>query len=230
MTNIVPLNIESHRALCVQPTGDALKHFVPVVIGEFTQLVVHYPILFSKDSETGAFYPGIMRGFDRGENLFADEGDAIYRPLDVQRGPFFAHGTDLAIDLDNPRVGTGQPLFTETGAPTPYLQSIMKLFRDLVPGVEHTKQFLKVLLEHSLIESIEISVAFDDGNKRQIEGLYTINRSKLRQLPDAVVVDLFRRGYIDLIVMMLASLNQISVLAKKRNAQGGKPLDIGPHA
>jgi hypothetical protein len=228
VTNIVPLNVETHRALSVQPAGDAQKAFVPVVVGEFTQLVVHYPILFSKDPETGTFYCGVMRGFDRAENLFAEEGDGIYRPLDIQRGPFFAQGQDLAIDLDSPRVGNGQPLFTESGEPSPYLQGILKLFRDLIPGFDLTKQFIKALLDHALIEPIDITVAFDGGERRKLEGLYTINRDKLRALPDAVVVEFFRRGYLDLIVMMLASLNHISVLARKRNARSGKPLDIGP--
>ena len=67
---------------------------------------MHYPIFFSKDAETGQFYCGAMLGFDAGENLFLDEhrSGSMYRPLNLQRGPFLTAGSDLAIDLDHPRV------------------------------------------------------------------------------------------------------------------------------
>ena len=228
MTNIVPLNKVTHRSLRVQPTGDDAKAFVAVVVTEFTQLVVHYPILFSKDGETGAFYCGAMHGFEIGENLFRDAGSNIYRPLNLQRGPFYVVGSDVAIDLDNPCVGSGEALFDEAGEPAAYLQSILGLFRNLVAGTEQTKLFIAALLENKLIEPVDITVSFDDGNRRKLEGLFTVNQEKLRQLPDAVVLDFFRRGYLDLITIMLASLNQVAVMAKKKNTALAAPLAIGP--
>jgi hypothetical protein len=218
VTNIVPLNKETHRALRVQPTGDdENRHFVPVIVSEFSHAVVHYPILFSKDSQTGGFYSGAMLGFEEGENLFRDEGLNIYRPLNLQRGPFYTAGDDLAIDLDHSRVGSGHPLFTEAGEPTAYLKSIMGLFRDLVPGLERTKVFIETLLNLKLIEPIDINVGFDDGTERSCTGLYTINRNSLRLLTDSQVIDLFRRGYMQLIYLMIASLKQVPVMAQKKN-------------
>lgn len=217
MTNIVPLNKETHRDLRVRPTGGEERNFVAVIVNEFAHLVLHYPILFSKDPETGAFYCGVMLGIDAGENLFRDEGTHVYRPLTVQRGPFYTHGDELAVDLEHPRVGTGQPLFTGAGEPTAYLKSIVGLFRDLVPGMERTKVFVTTLLDLKLIEPIDINLGFDDGTKRNLEGLYTINSETLRSLPDAAVLDLFKRGYLQLIYLMIASLKQIPALAQKKN-------------
>lgn len=217
MTNIVPLNKEAHRAVRVQVTGGEERNFVAVIVNEFSHLVMHYPILFSKDPETGAFYCGAMLGIDTGENLFRDEGLNVYRPLGIQRGPFYIHGDELAIDLDHPRVGSGQPLFSESGEPTSYLQSIIGLFRDLVPGMERTKVFVNTLLHLKLIEPMDVDLAFDDGSKRRLEGLYTIDAEALRNLPDAAVLDLFRRGYLQLIYLMIASIRQIPILAQKKN-------------
>ena len=59
---------------------------------------------------------------------------------------------------------------------------------------------------------------FDDGTKRRLEGLYTVNQDAVRTLPDANVIDLFRRGYLQLIYLMIASLKQVPVLARKKNA------------
>jgi len=246
MANVVPLNNHAHRALCVQ-AGAAARYgdnqrFVPVIVGEFPHLAVHYPILLTKDQDTGAFFIGAMLGFDEGENLFLDaRGMESYRPLNLQRGPFFTAGNEIAVDLDSPRIDeSGKPLFTETGEPTQYLQSIMALFRDLKPGLEVTRTFVQTLIGLKLIEPIDIDLAFDagrkrnltglkliepididlafdDGSQRNLTGLYTINQNALRALPDAGVIDLFRRDYLQAIYLMIASLKQVPVLARRKN-------------
>ena len=69
----------------------------------------------------------------------------------------------------------------------------------------------------NLIEPMTITARFDDGTNREFTGLYTVNRSQLRDLADAAVIDLFRRGYLQLIYLMLASLDQVSALAQRKN-------------
>jgi hypothetical protein len=227
MTQIVPLNKETHRSLKVDGRASAAygdsQRFVQVVVKEFAQLVVHYPILFSKNAQTGRFYCGAMLGFDEGENLFLAEWAEreFYRPLTLQRGPFYASGPELAIDLDDPRVGApgGSPLFTEQGQPTRYLQSIMWAFQDLKPGAELTQLFIARLLELKLIEPIDLQVEFSDGTTRDCVGLYTINQEVLSHLPDEAVVELFRCGFLRLIHLMIASLKQVPVLARKKNSR-----------
>lgn len=225
MTNIAVLSSESHRTLRVKAEPSALygdnQRFVPLVIGEFSLAAIHYPILLSKDADTGAFYSGAMLGFDVGENLFLSEGKGhdAYRPLNLQRGPFFAAGSDLAIDLDSPRLGgaDAKALFRESGEPTPYLESIKALMRELHPGLERSKVFIKTLMDLKLVEPVTITAAFDDGTKREVVGLYTVDQNVLRGLPDAAVIDLFRRGYLQLIYLMIASLKQVPVLAQRKN-------------
>ena len=225
MTNIAVLNSDAHRHVRVRPEPSALygdnQRFVPLIVGEFSLAALHYPILLSKDADTGAFYSGAMLGFDVGENLFLTEGKGheAYRPLNLQRGPFFAAGSDLAIDLDSPRIDAaeGQSLFGEAGEPTPYLRSIMTLMLDIHPGLERTKIFIRTLMDLKLVESVTINASFDDGTKREVVGLYTIDQSVLRGLPDPVVIDLFRRGYLQLIYLMIASLKQVPVLAQRKS-------------
>ena len=223
MTQIVLVDSESHRTLHVETEPSARygdnQRFVPVAVNEFSLLVVHYPILLSKDAETGAFYCGAMLGFDEGENLFLEEGRNVYRPLNLQRGPFYTSGSDVAIDLDHPRVGvpTGEPLFSASGKPTAYLEGIIDLMRNLRPGLERTKVFVETLMQLRLVAPLAIDAQFDDGTSREVTGLYTIDQEALRALPDDAVLELFRRGYLQLIYLMLASLKQVPVLAQKKN-------------
>jgi len=227
MTQIVLLSKEAHRSLKVDGRASAAygddRHFVQVTVNEFPLLVVHYPLFFSKDPNTGGFYCGVMLGFTEGENLFLREWEEreFYRPLILQRGPFHAQGPELAIDLDHPRVGaeSGKPLFTEYGQPTRYLQSIIWAFQDLKPGIETSKFFVARLLELNLIEPVDIDVEFEDGSTHKCIGLYTVNQETLSRLPDEIVVELFRRGYLRLIHLMIASLKQFPVLARKRNGR-----------
>jgi len=227
MTQIVPLNNEVHRSITVDGRTSAAygdnQRFVQVIVKEFPLLVIHYPILLSKDTQTGQFHCGAMLGFDEGENLFFEEWTRgeLYRPLNLQRGPFYANGPELAIDLDNPRVGAegGEPLFTEQGQPSRYLQSIIWSFQNLKPGLDMTRIFITRLLELKLIEPVEIEVELDDGTPRKCIDLYTIDKEVLEKLPDAVVVDLFRRGYMRLIHFMIASLKHIPVLASRKTSR-----------
>lgn len=227
MTHIVPLNNALHRSITVDGRTSAVygdnQRFVPVIVGEFPLLVGHYPILFSKDTRTGQFYCGAMLGFDEGENLFLEEWKhgELYRPLNLQRAPFHANGTELAIDLDNPRVGAqgGELLFTEQGQPTRYLQSIIGSFQNLKPGLETTTLFITRLLELRLIEPLDIELGLDDGITRKYIDVYTINQEVLDRLPDAVIVEFFRRGYLRLIHYMIASLKHIPLLANKKNSR-----------
>ena len=227
MTRIVPLNKETHKSLKVDARAAAAygdnQHFTHVIVNEFPHLVVHYPVVFSKDTNTGEFYCGVMLGFDPGENLFLEEWRDLqfYRPLGLQRVPFYAQGPDVAIDLDHPRVGAadGVALFTELGQPSRYLQRIIWAFQDLQPGIEVTRHFIARLLELKLIEPVDFEAEFDDGRIIKCDGLYTINQDNLRILPDEVVVELFRRGYMRLIHYMIGSLKQFPVLARKKNGR-----------
>ncbi|WP_165190380.1 SapC family protein [Caulobacter soli] len=225
MPNIAVLNSQTHRDLAVRTEAAARlgdgERFVPVVVTEFSHLAAHYPILLSKDANTGGFYFGAMLGFDPGENLFLDEskGHDAYRPLNLRRGPFYTAGSDLAVDLDHPRLAGagGLRVFSEEGQPTAYLESVFAIMRDLRPGEEMTKVFIQTLLALKLIEPIDIDVGFDDGTTRQLQGLYTLNQDALRELPDDKVVELFRRGYLQLIYLVIGSLKQIPVLARRKN-------------
>lgn len=227
MTQIATLSNEAHRSLRVDGRPSAAygdnQRFAQVIVGEFTHLVVHYPILFSKDAATGRLYCGVLLGYDKGENLFLEEWreGRGYRPLLLQRAPFLTYGRYLAIDLDHPRVGVeaGEPLFTDDGRPTAYLESIKQAVRYLHSGMHATEAFIARLLELRLIEPIELELEFDDGSRRDGVGLYTIDAGALAALEDATVVELHRRGYLRLIDFMIASLKQLPVLTSRKNAR-----------
>ncbi len=68
-----------------------------------------------------------------------------------------------------------------------------------------------------LVEPIDISLEFDDGQRLSLDGLYTISRDNLNELTDSDTIALFRCGYLQAAITMSISLNQINVLARRRN-------------
>lgn len=226
MPNIAKLDVRAHRDLRIRTgpsasLGDA-QRFAAVIPGEFTQMATACPLFFSKDAETGAFYSGAMLGFDEGENLFlGGDGYDGHRPLSLQRAPFFTAGSDLVIDLDHPRVDApdGTAVFDAEGKPSAYLESIVTSLRQLRAGEEQGRIFIETLLKNDLIEPVDLDIAFDDGARHHIKGLYRISHERLEGLADAVVVELFRRGYLLLIHAMMVSQKQLPALIERRRAR-----------
>jgi hypothetical protein len=223
MAQLEPLNAELHRHLRAgAPVPDG-RIFVPIIATEFAAAAAACPILLSKSPETGQFYVGAMFGFRPEEPPLTLDG--LFVPLDVERQAFFVSGEDIAVDLEHPRIDAtdSQQLFDEEGQPSERLRRIQHALARLSLGLEETNGFIRALLGLRLIEPIDISPSFDDGETLRLEGLYTIARDSLRELGDADALRLFRAGHLQLAYTMLDSLEQIRPMARRRNqrlAQG----------
>jgi len=189
---------------------------------EFTAAAASCPLLLVKNAETGAFYAGAMFGLKPGENLLADqprEAPPPYRTLDQQREGFFVAGDEIAIDPDCPRFSEsdGEPLFDLDGQPSTALRHIQRVLARLVNGKRETEAFIATLLRLRLIEPIDITLNFDDGERLALQGLYTVSIDTLQEIDDATALDLFRNGYLRLIYTMADSLRHVGSLAHRRN-------------
>src|SRR5579863_2744751 len=94
LANRVVLNNQIHRDVriaAMRPTREnAQVNAVSVIPREFPRLLAHYPIFFTKNTDSGRFEPSALLGFQPRENLFFVDGrwDAAYVPLQIQRLPF----------------------------------------------------------------------------------------------------------------------------------------------
>lgn len=215
------LDAAGHRGLRVRRAAEDFPHFVQVVAAEFAAAAARCPLLLTKNSETGQFYVGALYGFRPGENLLADEvGGPAYRPLDLERQGFFISGENIAIDPAHPRFDSheGELLFEPDGGASERLRYIQRVLGTLKTGVDETDKFIETLLHHRLIEPIDISMRFDDGETIALQGLYTVSLDALRELDDAAALALFRTGYLQLAYRIADSLKQLPLLARRRNA------------
>ena len=220
MPNLQLLNPQSHAGLRLRTTEEAASHFVQIVIAEFAAAAACCPILFSKEPATGAFYAGAVFGFKAGENLLgAVEERGGFKPLTLQREGFFLSDRHIAIDRDHARFSEheGELLFDAAAAPGTALRAIQRVLGDLHSGLEQTKAFIAALANLKLIEPIDVSLHFDDGERITLQGLYTVSLDRLRELDDAAALGLFRAGHLQFAYTMTASIKQIGRLAHIRN-------------
>jgi hypothetical protein len=232
MSQYEVLDREKHRQLRIKTgysaaLGDSVMYVMTYPM-EFRDIQGSYPILFTKDPNTGGFFAAAVLGFEADENLFLkDDGwDASYVPAIVQRQPFLIatageSGKDpvVSLDLDHPRVSQdeGEALFDAGGSSTEYLNQKIALLDKLHRGLQHGKGFIDALLQHDLLEQITLDIAFNNGTKKTLEGFYTIAEERLYQLKGDALESLNQAGYLQPVFMAVASLSRMRDIIERRN-------------
>lgn len=215
------LNSQVHATLSIAAPSVDARLFVQVVAAEFEAAAARFPILFTKNAETGAFFAGAMLGFKPGQPLFADSRDRIdaQRLFDVEREGFYVSDDSIVIDRDHPRFDgvDGKPVFDWEGKPDEPLRRVQRALAQLSVGLDATDLFIRACLDLKLIEPIDMTFRFDDGEQLALEGLYTISRDALGGLDDAAALDLFRRGWLQLAYAVIGSLQHVPRLARLHN-------------
>jgi hypothetical protein len=219
MPNLQLLNPQEHARLRMRVADTATPHFPQVLASEFAAAASCCPVLFTKESTTGQFYAGAVFGFKPGENLLDTFERAGFRPLSLQRAGFYLSDRHIAIDRDHARFSEteGEPLFDEGRQPGNALRVVQKALGEIHVGLERTSAFIAALVELKLIEPVDISLQFDDGERLALKGLYTVSLDRLREVDDAAALALFRAGHLQLAYVMAASLRQIARLADLRS-------------
>jgi len=233
MSQYEVLKSEKHRQMRVKTgygaaLGDAVMYAMTYPM-EFRDIQSCYPILFTKDPNTGGFFAVALLGFEADQNLFlqADGWDAAYVPALVQRQPFLiAKGGEgdakppvVSLDLDHPRVtqDEGEALFDSGGEPSEFLKQKIALLDKLHRGLQHGSGFISTLLQHELLEQIALDIAFNDGSKKTLQGFYCIAEERLYQLKGDVLEALNQAGYLQPVFMAVASLSRVRDLIERRN-------------
>ena len=233
MSQFEVLNKEKHRQLRIKTgygaaLGDAVMYVMTYPM-EFRDIQGCYPILFTKDPNTGAFFAAAVLGLEPDQNLFLqdDRWDATYIPVLIQRQPFLiATGGEndtrdpvVSLDLDNPRVSQdeGEALFDDDGGATDFLNQKIGLLEKLHRGMQHNKGFIDTLLQHELLEQVTLDLVLKDGNQKSVEGFYCIAEERLYRLKGDVLESLNEAGFLQPIFMAVASMSRVRDLIERRN-------------
>lgn len=239
MSTLVALNSQTHRALRVNAgqveSQAGLLHMVPVVLAEFLNLSLQYPIVFTKNKDSGRFMCSALFGLEPGENLFfnADKWDCLYLPLHIRRQPFFIGKseseddqpvicidmTHSSIDMSHSASGTanGEKLFDDQGRETDYLVKAKNILAELFEGEQATQLFVNEILTLNLLQPMRLQITLGDGCVIRLEGLYTVDEDALNTLSAEQFFALHKKNYLHPIYTMITSVGHIYGLVDKKN-------------
>jgi hypothetical protein len=87
----------------------------------------------------------------------------------------------------------------------------------LLDGEDQTNAFIRKLLALELVRPMRLEIELADRQKRRVDGLYTIDELRLKELSASLVAELHSLEYLGPIYTMLASLGQIYSLVQRKN-------------
>lgn len=231
----VVLDREQHKALRVQ-NGDARfaskNQAVPLLVTEFPEACLEYPIVFSKGNE-GQWLALALTGLTSDKNAFVDSKgvwNARYVPASVRRYPFIlAEGANnqlsLAADLSAPQFGKeGEPLFDEQGEPTEMVRNVMQLLGEFQAQAKLTEAVVKKLEEAQLLSQQSLQVRLGDGRNAVVDGVWIVDENKLRELTDDKILAWFKGGELTAIhAHMLSLRNLVPLLERSQSPAPSNP-------
>ena len=201
---------------------------------EFSELQMEYPIVLTRNKETGHFEPVALLGLSNNENLFLNTHgwDARYIPLAIERQPFLIGFQEtiesgipqrqpvVHVDMDHPKVSMteGEPVFLQHGGESPLLERISSVLMAIHQGNEINQVFSRLLVSLDLVESSSMEFTLANGEKHTLTGLHIINEDRLRELNGDALEALHQKGLLQSIYMMLASMPNFRKLIDRKNA------------
>lgn len=241
MANLTAVDYHTHKHLMINPSAAELHgaelNMIPVVVEEFNNLAVQYPIVLTKHGETGEFLFTALLGFEPHENLFWQDGQwqGVYLPLQIRRQPFFVgnanNGSDelvVCIDTNSPMVTDTQKassdteyqtLFDELGNESAYFKNTKQCLSHLIQGEIDNKTLLTALESLDLLQPLSVEITFINEQSTRLNGLYTINQEKLNAVSKEQVCQLHEQKLLQPIYTMVASIGQIYALIERKNTR-----------
>jgi len=238
MANLVAVDNISHLKTRIDPSKRALHgkalHYIPVVLSEFSDVAVQYPIVLTKHADTGQFVFVAMLGFAADENLFwhDQQWQGLYLPLHLRRQPFFvgepdgenysqANNSDyvVCLDSDSPTITLtgGAALFDESGLDTDYFQDAKACLVQLLQGEKENTVLIEQLQSMNLLQSMSLEITFINQKSTRLNGLYCIAQDKMAKLSNENILTLHSLGLLPAIYSQITSLGQIQGLIDLKN-------------
>lgn len=210
-------------------------HLARVFPAEFGALQAEYPLFLIRNASTGHYDFVALLGFGPEENLYLGNDEWLARviPWTIERQPFLIgfEGQNqpssssakpiIYVDMDHPSISQdqGQAVFLPHGGESVLLEQVNQILGRIHEGHQASEALSRTLSGLDLVESLNLEVAFENGQKHALNGLYTINEDRLRDLNPESLGLLHQQGYLQHIYMVLASMPKLAVLIDRKNAK-----------
>ncbi len=244
MTTHVPLAKDKHAKLRVIESGDYTRYqgqnLIPIVARDFFALASEFPLVFVTNQDTEEFMPVAIMGLRDGQNLYCMQNPfpSHVVPLGFGNAPFAVAAADenreqfvVMVDEDSALLSEseGEPLFGEDGEKTEYMEARVEGLIQAAQQREQTMQVVKLLQDKGLLTTQQVQLQYrPDGQRYNIEGIYTIDEVKFNELPDEEFLELRKLGIVALVYAHLTSLQQLHRISRRQyEADKGGVWSVG---
>jgi len=223
-TSITPITPEQHGDLRINPirSFDFARHVnaVPITADEFPQALRDYPIVFTAgDTPTPLALVGLRKGMNDHVDAEGNWSKGAYVPAYLRRYPFLLvkEKTDsdrqiLCADMSSMQfTADGEALLTDAGEQTPKLADILAFATRYETSVRRTAKAMAEAAKLGLFQPSTVNLSKGKKTAR-IEGFSVISEEKLRELDDATLAGLARRGVLSLFTAHHMSLANFSAM------------------
>ncbi|MEI7950177.1 MAG: SapC family protein [Gammaproteobacteria bacterium] len=232
--NIETIDVSRHAKLRVKSNPDFVHakgaNLASISLGEISVCASNYPIVFINTPNNNSLHPVALMGLRPGENVYYDKDgwDSTYVPRMIQSHPFLIAFDDrkddsvmltACLDRSSPFLGEtdGVALFTEAGEETDFVKAVNQVLHEIFESEKMTDQFTRKMEELGLISQFDLLLQPLDAEPRKITGMYSLNETKLRELPPEQILELHKLDMLPVCYLMLGSLMQLPNLMKLRN-------------
>lgn len=219
-----PVSNRRHGNWSLEAGGDyafsSKVNSVPLMAVEFPPAASEYAIVFAGTAD--AIMPVVILGMRGNQNVYLDSQggwQARYIPAFIRRYPFIfssdADGKTLTLCIDEAykgfnQEGRGERLFGDDGAPTPYVDNVLKFLQSYQAQFQRTQQFCRKLKDMGLLEPMQASVTLPSGEKLALTGFMAVDRQKLKALSGDQLSDLAKTDELELVYLHLESIRNFA--------------------
>jgi hypothetical protein len=202
---------------------------VPLTRVEFARAAREYPIVFAGPEDEP--FPLAILGLSDRQNLFIDDQGAWggdYVPAFVRRYPFvfttLDDGQTFTLCMDEAfsgcnEDGRGERLFDDDGNTTRYLDNVLAFLREYQAEHQRTQAFARRMATLKLLEPVQANVAMDSGQKLALTDFKVVSRTRLKQVGDAALREMFTSDDLELVYLHLQSMQAFAGLIARLPAQ-----------
>ena len=224
----VPVNATRHAKTSIEPGDYSFArevNSVPLAAAEFAAAAAEYPIVFAGEGEN--VVPSVILGLDGSNNAFiAEDGtwQGSYVPAFIRRYPFVLSDQDdagkqtLHLDEGYPGINTegrGEALFDAEGEQTEYIAKVLAFVQEYQAQHMRTQVYARKLAELELLKPMQANFTLPSGEKRRLSGFRTVDREKLKALPEETVAEMFRTDELECTYLHLFSARHFNSLAER---------------
>jgi hypothetical protein len=224
-----PLNKERHAKWSVELGRNYAfarsTNSVPLTRVEFARAAREYPIVFAGPEDEP--FPLAILGLSDRQNLYiGDDGNwnGDYVPAFVRRYPFvftsLDEGQTFTLCVDEAFSGCneddrGERLFDDEGNTTRYLDNVLAFLREYQAEHQRTQAFARRMATLKLLEPVQANVAMTSGQKLALTDFKVVSRTRLKQVGDAALREMFTSDDLELVYLHLQSMQAFTGLISR---------------